>query len=57
MQQNEWDKLSDSFNTHGELSKVKSEVADNILIAWPSILKGIQLIQQNGTHLHALDYG
>ena len=54
---NQWDKLSTYFNTHGDNSDIKSGAADNILIAWPSLLKGIECIQHNGATLHALDYG
>lgn len=51
-----WDNLSHYF-VCDELSQIDPDVADNVLIAWPSLLKGIQLIQKNGAHLSALDYG
>lgn len=54
---NQWDKLSGYFNTHSHHSTIDPGAADNILIAWPSLLKGIQLIQHNGENLRALDYG
>lgn len=54
---NPWDILSEYFNTHDDKSAINPGAADNILIAWPSLLKGIKLIQHNYTTLHALDYG
>lgn len=57
MQTNQWNELSDYFNAAENFSIIHEDVADNILIAWPSLLKGIQHIQTDGTHLHALDYG
>jgi SAM-dependent methyltransferase len=57
MKMNPWDQLSNFFIADDDLSKIDPDVADNVLIAWPSLLKGIQLIQQNGASLHALDYG
>ena len=57
MQTNQWDQLSDYFSAPENFSTIHADVADNILIAWPSLLKGVQLIQADGTHLQALDYG
>lgn len=54
---NQWDNLSDYFNTHADPSKINSGAADNILIAWPSLLRGIKRIQKQGISLRALDYG
>ena len=57
MKMNSWDQPSDFFIADNDLSKIDPDVADNVLMAWPSFLKGIQVIQQNGASLHALDYG
>jgi len=44
MKMNPWDQLSDFFIADDDLSKIDPDVADNFLMAWPSLLKGIQLI-------------
>lgn len=54
---NQWDMLSGYFDTHKGAAEINPGAADNILIAWPSVLRGIQMVQLNGQDLKALDYG
>lgn len=54
---NPWDALSEYFDTHKGDSEINPGAADNILIAWPSLFWGIQLVQKDGARLNALDYG
>lgn len=54
---NQWDKLSQYFDTHKHDDEINPGAADNILIAWPSVLRGIEIVQKSGTSLSALDYG
>ncbi len=54
---NSWNNISDIFDTHGCSSEIDPSAADNILIAWPSILQGITLAQTPSPALKALDYG
>lgn len=54
---NQWDKLGNYFDTQQDQLEINPGAADNILIAWPSLLNGIHLIQSSGKNLSALDYG
>lgn len=54
---NLWDKLSCRFDTHVHEDKIHAASADNILIAWPALVRGIEMIQPSGQGLFALDYG
>ncbi len=54
---NPWDNLSGYFNTHKDATEINPGAADNILIAWPSVIKGIKTVQAEGKGLKALDYG
>lgn len=53
---NPWDILGNTFNTHKKRG-TDSRVADNILIAWPSILKRITKKCPNQKGVKVLDYG
>ena len=54
---NQWDKLSQYFDTHKDATEINPGAADNILIAWPSVLRGVEMVQKSGSSLSALDYG
>jgi len=56
---NPWDKLSERFNTHRSNGDAKAGVggADNVLIAWPALLAGIETVQPSGAGLTAFDFG
>ena len=54
---NPWDKLSKLFDTTKDESDIPSRVADNILIAWPVILKFISKYTPDGKNLRVLEYG
>lgn len=54
---NQWDKLSQYFDTHKDAAEINPGAADNILVAWPSVLRGVEIAQKGGTGLSALDYG
>jgi 2-polyprenyl-3-methyl-5-hydroxy-6-metoxy-1,4-benzoquinol methylase len=54
---NPWDKLSKLFDTTKDESDIPSRAADNILIAWPVILKFINQYTPDGKNLRVLDYG
>lgn len=54
---NQWDSLSSYFDTNKNASEIDPGAADNILIAWPSLLKGIRQVQEHGDGLKALDFG
>jgi SAM-dependent methyltransferase len=53
----QWDLLSSRFDTHKDPLEIDPSAADNILIAWPSLLQGIARVQPNGKGLKALDFG
>lgn len=54
--ENVWDRLSSTFDTHQK--EIDSGAADNILIAWPSLLRGVVNTQRvSPRDLLALDYG
>lgn len=55
--QNPWDLLSPIFDTTKEGADIPSRVADNILIAWPVILKFIGKYTPDGKKLRVLEYG
>lgn len=54
---NPWDKLSGYFDTHKDATEINPGAADNILIAWPSVIRGIKAVQNESQGLKALDYG
>lgn len=55
---NIWDILGkSSFNTHVKEDEIDPRAADNILIAWPPILKLIQSQFPPSKEIKALDYG
>lgn len=54
---NPWDTLSQKFNTHTRVSEISPFAADNILIAWPALLRGIHEAQATGHGLSAMDFG
>ena len=53
----QWDKLSGRFDTHKNQLEIDPSAADNILIAWPSLLRGIEGVQRSGRGLKVLDFG
>lgn len=55
--QNPWDILGNKFNTHLKKGYIDPRVADNILIAWPPILKLITKEYPNPKEIKVLDYG
>ncbi len=57
MRMNQWDALSQYFDTHKHTAEINPGAADNILIAWPSVLSGIAQVQQDSAIFTALDYG
>lgn len=54
---NPWNNLSDRFNVHCREGDIPAAAADNILIAWPALFRGIEKVQPNGNGLRALDFG
>ena len=52
---NPWDELAGYFNTHA--GDMDPGAADNILIAWPAMFRGIEKVQTSGDGLTALDFG
>lgn len=54
---NQWNELVDIFGHTGNDDQIPETAADNILIAWPSIIKGIQQAWPDTHDLAALDYG
>jgi len=52
-----WDALADVFGQIGETEEIPTYAADNILIAWPSLLAGIDKVYLPPTTLAVLDYG
>ncbi len=57
MTANPWDTLSDIFDTHLNAGDINHFAADNILIAWPALFRGIQKVQPQGNGLKAFDFG
>jgi SAM-dependent methyltransferase len=56
--QNNWDKLSEYFDTHQDEDKISPGAADNILLAWPSLFRGIEQAGLNlGPDKKVLDFG
>lgn len=55
--QNPWDILGSKFNIHLKKGQIDPRVADNILIAWPSILKLITQEYPNPKRIKVLDFG
>src|SRR3989344_2898206 len=56
--QNPWDLLSKkTFNTHRKDGQIDPAAADNILIAWPVILKEISQEYPNPKDIKVLDFG
>lgn len=55
----QWNELADVFGSDGDSggNNIPDVAADNIYIAWPSIIKGIEKNLINTGHLHALDFG
>lgn len=53
---NDWNALSDIFNTKSA-KKIDPKAADNVLIAWPSIINSIKSFFNNEQELRILDYG
>ncbi|MFK5983965.1 MAG: class I SAM-dependent methyltransferase [Pseudomonadota bacterium] len=54
---NQWDQLTDIFGSVGEENSILECVADNVHIAWPSIIKSISGEFQEPTKNNALDFG
>jgi 2-polyprenyl-3-methyl-5-hydroxy-6-metoxy-1,4-benzoquinol methylase len=54
---NPWDLLSTFFDTTRDDTEIPSRVADNMLIAWPVILKFIKRHSTKRKDLRILDYG
>lgn len=54
---NPWDILGNKFNTHQKKGYIDPRVADNVLIAWPSILKVIIKEYPNPRGIKVLDFG
>lgn len=56
-QTNQWNELVDIFGCEAIDDTVPETAADNILIAWPSIIRGIEQHFSTLNNLTALDYG
>ncbi len=54
---NPWDELSADFNTHKGNNDLHPDVADNVMLAWPSMFRAIESIQKETSDLNALDFG
>lgn len=54
---NPWDALSKKFSKNNDVTKIDPDAADNILIAWPPIIKLLRNSFENVNDLTALDYG
>lgn len=52
-----WNTVSQYFNTHKQDDDIEAGAADNILIAWPVILKFIEDHIENSQKCKALDFG
>lgn len=53
----QWDKLTDMFSSsEGEIG-AKGYAADNVLIAWPALLRGIEQTFDPSVRLKVLDFG
>ena len=57
MPRNPWDSLSDCFDTRKPGPEIPAGAANNILIAWPALMRGIEKVQATGCGLQALDFG
>jgi SAM-dependent methyltransferase len=56
--QNNWDKLSEYFDTHQDEANISPGAADNILLAWPVLFRGIELSGKSlNEKLKVLDFG
>lgn len=54
---NPWDTLADMFTSTSENEKIEGETVDNVLIAWPSLLRGIEQTFGQSAQLKVLDFG
>jgi 2-polyprenyl-3-methyl-5-hydroxy-6-metoxy-1,4-benzoquinol methylase len=54
---NPWDEMADIFGSPWDAAKIPECAADNILIAWPSMLSGIRKQFGRRTGLDILDFG
>lgn len=58
LNQNPWDVLGrKNFNTHLKENEIDPRAADNILIAWPSILKELLSEYKQAKNIKVLDFG
>ena len=53
----QWNELADIFGSAGNEEDIPEAAADNICIAWPSIIKGIEQTLPDKKDIVALDYG
>lgn len=54
---NPWDKLISVFGCRWDEEEIDAGLADNILIAWPSIIHGIERHFRTTSRLYVLDFG
>ena len=54
---NQWNELTDIFGCTWNEETIPETAADNICIAWPSIINGIEQSLSNKEDIVALDYG
>ncbi len=54
---NQWDQLTDIFGCRWNEDAIPECVADNICIAWPSIINCIKKVFDKPTRFHVLDFG
>lgn len=54
---NQWNEVADIFGCTGNGKDIPETVADNILVAWPSIINGIEQTLSGRNNLTALDFG
>lgn len=54
---NHWNKLTDIFGYSWDEDAIPECAADNISIAWPSIINGIEKVIDKSIGLNALDFG
>jgi SAM-dependent methyltransferase len=57
MNMNQWDQLTDIFGCKWNEDAIPGSLADNICIAWPSILKCIGKFFDKRTRLNVFDFG
>lgn len=55
--QNPWDSLSQKFKGSTNVAEIDPDVADNILIAWPTILEQIEKHYNGSKDISIIDYG